>query len=226
MGRPRADWVFDATLNPDFSQVELDVPQLASKTRFEREVIEKRPFFLESTDVIDLPVQGFYSRSITDPAWGLRATWRGPRADARRCCARYAMDRVAVAGAARRSVALVRGGHSMLRLSTLAAVWITLAPLLAQDSPTTNASPSVSGAAPRTQRRPADDPILKELLKERERTPPPIAPLSKFQHPGPSASSAVKVCSSSGSNSDSSGVAPHADNSARQRNENFRMASQ
>lgn len=80
--RPRADWVFDATLNPDFSQVELDVPQLASKTRFEREVIEKRPFFLESTDVIDLPVPGFYSRSITDPAWGLRATWRGPRADA------------------------------------------------------------------------------------------------------------------------------------------------
>lgn len=80
--RPRADWVFDATLNPDFSQVELDVPQLASKTRFERAVIEKRPFFLESTDVIDLPVPAFYSRSITDPAWGLRATWRGPRADA------------------------------------------------------------------------------------------------------------------------------------------------
>lgn len=80
--RPRADWVLDATLNPDFSQVELDVPQLASKTRFERAVIEKRPFFLESTDVIDLPIPAFYSRSVTDPAWGLRATWRGTRADA------------------------------------------------------------------------------------------------------------------------------------------------
>lgn len=80
--RPRADWVFDATLNPDFSQVELDVPQLASKTRFERSVIEKRPFFLESTDVIDLPIPAFYSRSVTDPAWGLRATWRGAQADA------------------------------------------------------------------------------------------------------------------------------------------------
>jgi len=80
--RPRADWVFDATLNPDFSQVELDVPQLAGNTRFALSVPEKRPFFLESTDVLDLPLAAFYSRSITDPGWGLRATWRGVQADA------------------------------------------------------------------------------------------------------------------------------------------------
>jgi Domain of unknown function (DUF5916) len=80
--RPRADWVFDATLNPDFSQVELDVPQLAGNTRFALSVPEKRPFFLESTDVLDLPLAAFYSRSITDPGWGLRATWRGAGADA------------------------------------------------------------------------------------------------------------------------------------------------
>jgi hypothetical protein len=80
--RPRADWVFDATLNPDFSQVELDVPQLSGSTRFALSVPEKRPFFLESTDVLDLPLAAFYSRSVTDPGWGLRATWRGARADA------------------------------------------------------------------------------------------------------------------------------------------------
>lgn len=80
--RPRADWVIDATLNPDFSQVELDAPQLAGNTRFALSVPEKRPFFLESTDVIDLPLAGFYSRSVTDARWGLRATWRAPRADA------------------------------------------------------------------------------------------------------------------------------------------------
>jgi hypothetical protein len=80
--RPRADWVIDATLNPDFSQVELDVPQLAGNTRFALSEPEKRPFFLESTDVLDLPLAAFYSRSITDPGWGLRATWRGPAADA------------------------------------------------------------------------------------------------------------------------------------------------
>jgi hypothetical protein len=80
--RPRADWVLDATLNPDFSQVELDAPQLAGNTRFALSVPEKRSFFLESTDVIDLPIEGFYSRSVTDPRYGLRATWRAPAADA------------------------------------------------------------------------------------------------------------------------------------------------
>ncbi len=80
--RPRADWVFDATLNPDFSQVELDTPQLAGNTRFALSVPEKRAFFLESTDVLDLPLPAFYSRSVTDPRWGVRATWRGAGADA------------------------------------------------------------------------------------------------------------------------------------------------
>ncbi len=80
--RPRADWVFDATLNPDFSQVEQDVPQLAGNTRFALSVPEKRPFFLESTDVLDLPISAFYSRSVTDPRVGARATWRSTSADA------------------------------------------------------------------------------------------------------------------------------------------------
>lgn len=90
--RPRADWVLDATLNPDFSQVELDEPQLAGNTRFALSVPEKRPFFLESADVVG-PTQAdesgenrslaaFYTRAITDPAWGLRATWRGAGAEA------------------------------------------------------------------------------------------------------------------------------------------------
>ncbi|MDR7333090.1 DUF5916 domain-containing protein [Roseateles asaccharophilus] len=90
--RPRADWVIDATLNPDFSQVELDEPQLAGNTRFALSVPEKRPFFLESADVVG-PTQAdesgenrslaaFYTRAITDPDWGLRATWRGAGAEA------------------------------------------------------------------------------------------------------------------------------------------------
>ncbi|HEY8878559.1 MAG TPA: carbohydrate binding family 9 domain-containing protein [Roseateles sp.] len=90
--RPRADWVIDATLNPDFSQVELDAPQLAGNTRFALSVPEKRPFFLESADVVGptLPdesgenrsLAAFYTRAITDPDWGLRATWRGAGAEA------------------------------------------------------------------------------------------------------------------------------------------------
>ena len=90
--RPRADWVIDATLKPDFSQVELDAPQLAGNTRFALSLPEKRPFFLESSDVVgqsqpdesgeNRSLAAFYSRAITDPDWGLRATWRGATAEA------------------------------------------------------------------------------------------------------------------------------------------------
>lgn len=90
--QPRADWVVDATLNPDFSQVELDAPQLAGNSRFVLSQQEKRAFFLESTDVVgqtqtedtdsNPALAAFYSRAISDPDWGLRATWRGATAEA------------------------------------------------------------------------------------------------------------------------------------------------
>lgn len=75
--RPRAELVVDATLNPDFSQVALDVPQLAGNTRFALEVQEKRPFFFESSDLLRSPTDAIYTRSFTEPRWGLRSTWRG-----------------------------------------------------------------------------------------------------------------------------------------------------
>jgi hypothetical protein len=69
--------VFDAALNPDFSQVELDTPQLTSNRQFAVIIPEKRPFFLEGIDILDSPLAAIYTRSITDPAWGLRGTHRG-----------------------------------------------------------------------------------------------------------------------------------------------------
>ena len=75
--RPRADWVIDATLNPDFSQIELDTPQLSRNTQFALFFQEKRPFFLEGSDLAQMPTDALYSRSISDPRWGLRATYRG-----------------------------------------------------------------------------------------------------------------------------------------------------
>ena len=79
--RPRADVIVDATINPDFSQVELDAPQLAGNTQFALFFPEKRPFFLEGADILQSPVQAIYSRSVTDPAWGVRATQRAERFD-------------------------------------------------------------------------------------------------------------------------------------------------
>ena len=75
--RPRPEWVIDATLKPDFSQVALDVPQLAGNTRFALSFPEKRPFFFESSDLLRSPSEALYTRSFTEPRWGLRSTWRG-----------------------------------------------------------------------------------------------------------------------------------------------------
>lgn len=75
--RPRAELVVDATLNPDFSQVALDVPPLAGNSRFALSLPEKRPFFFESSDLLRTPTDAMYTRSFTQPRGGLRATWRG-----------------------------------------------------------------------------------------------------------------------------------------------------
>jgi Domain of unknown function (DUF5916) len=77
--RPLPELVVDATLNPDFSQVALDVPQLRGNTRYALYFDEKRPFFFESSDLWRSPSEALYSRSITEPRWGLRSTWRGAR---------------------------------------------------------------------------------------------------------------------------------------------------
>lgn len=75
--RPHPSLLVDATINPDFSQVELDVPQLAGNTRYALALVEKRPLFFESADLLKSPTEALYTRSVTQPKWGLRATWRG-----------------------------------------------------------------------------------------------------------------------------------------------------
>ncbi|HMW22107.1 MAG TPA: DUF5916 domain-containing protein [Burkholderiaceae bacterium] len=74
--RATAELVLDATLNPDFSQVALDVPQLKGNQRYALQLSEKRPFFFESSDLLRSPTEALYTRSLTQPRWGLRGTWR------------------------------------------------------------------------------------------------------------------------------------------------------
>ena len=75
--RPVPEWVLDATVNPDFSQVELDIPQLSRNTRFALYFPENRPFFLESVDLLRSPTDALYTRTVTSPRWGLRGSLRG-----------------------------------------------------------------------------------------------------------------------------------------------------
>ena len=71
---PNANTAIDLTLNPDFSQIESDVPQIATNQRFALFYPEKRPFFLEGLDLFSTPMQAVYTRTITAPRWGARAT--------------------------------------------------------------------------------------------------------------------------------------------------------
>jgi Domain of unknown function (DUF5916) len=71
---PNQNNAIDGTLNPDFSQVESDVAQIAANQRFALFYPEKRPFFLEGLELFSSPIQAVYTRSITSPRWGVRAT--------------------------------------------------------------------------------------------------------------------------------------------------------
>src|SRR5215467_15057337 len=65
---------FDVTLNPDFSQVESDDPQVTVNQRFAVFFPEKRPFFIENAGFFQTPVNLFFSRQIQDPQFGTRMT--------------------------------------------------------------------------------------------------------------------------------------------------------
>lgn len=65
---------FDMTLNPDFSQVESDEPQVTVNQRYEVFFPEQRPFFMENASYFNTPQQLFFSRRIIDPEYGVRLT--------------------------------------------------------------------------------------------------------------------------------------------------------
>ena len=69
-----ANAAVDLTVNPDFSQIESDVPQISVNRRFAVFYPEKRPFFLEGFDLFDTPLNVAYTRNIASPRAGARAT--------------------------------------------------------------------------------------------------------------------------------------------------------
>lgn len=64
----------DATYNPDFSQVEADAGQVRVNERFALFFPEKRPFFLEGTEIFGMPKQLVYTRTIENPIAGGKLT--------------------------------------------------------------------------------------------------------------------------------------------------------
>src|SRR5207302_513762 len=70
----RNAFTLDLAVNPDFSQVESDEPQVTINKRFEVFFPEKRPFFMENSAFFDTPENLFFSRRIADPQFGARLT--------------------------------------------------------------------------------------------------------------------------------------------------------
>ncbi|MCP4149501.1 MAG: carbohydrate binding family 9 domain-containing protein, partial [bacterium] len=75
----------NATVNPDFNQVEADALQLDINQPFALYYSEKRSFFTEGadffkprmTDFLSTTLNVIYTRSIRDPSWGVKLTGKG-----------------------------------------------------------------------------------------------------------------------------------------------------
>jgi hypothetical protein len=81
--------ILDATYNPDFSQVEADAGQVDINLRSPLYFAEKRPFFLEGTDLLNLGgvdqsrqqgvLYGVYTRTIVNPLAGVKLSGKTSR---------------------------------------------------------------------------------------------------------------------------------------------------
>ena len=66
----------DVTVNPDFSQIESDLPQIEVNQRFALRYPELRPFFLEGAEIFQMlgPLTFVHTRTIVDPEFGAKLT--------------------------------------------------------------------------------------------------------------------------------------------------------
>ncbi|WP_372767610.1 DUF5916 domain-containing protein [Pseudoalteromonas sp.] len=70
-----SDAILNATINPDFSQVEADTGQLDVNTTFALFYEEKRPFFLDGADTFETELLNLvHTRNIADPDVGAKIT--------------------------------------------------------------------------------------------------------------------------------------------------------
>ncbi|WP_196139367.1 carbohydrate binding family 9 domain-containing protein [Aliikangiella sp. G2MR2-5] len=68
------DTVLNATINPDFSQVEADAAQIDVNNPFTLFLSEKRPFFLDGADYFNSMENLVYTRNIIQPDFGAKVS--------------------------------------------------------------------------------------------------------------------------------------------------------
>lgn len=68
--------ILDVAINPDFAEVEADAPVITENQRFPNFFEERRPFFLEGSEIFQTALQTFHSRTVVDPIFAAKATFR------------------------------------------------------------------------------------------------------------------------------------------------------
>lgn len=71
-----SNFIFDLTLNPDFSQVEADAGVIDVNNTYAIFYPEKRPFFIEGNYIFTTPINIVYTRSINNPLYAFKVTGR------------------------------------------------------------------------------------------------------------------------------------------------------
>ncbi len=100
----------DVTANPDFSQVEADVPQLEINERFALFFPEKRPFFLEGADFFNTTIPAVFTRSIVDPSVGGKVTGKVAKYAMGFLAARDRSNRLTIPGSEFSQAGAIDGG--------------------------------------------------------------------------------------------------------------------
>ncbi|MBU2501047.1 carbohydrate binding family 9 domain-containing protein [bacterium] len=71
-----SEFTAEATINPDFSQVESDAAQIDVNSAFALFYPERRPFFQEGSDLFSTYFNAVYTRSVNDPIAAAKMTGR------------------------------------------------------------------------------------------------------------------------------------------------------
>ncbi|HJQ40446.1 MAG TPA: DUF5916 domain-containing protein, partial [Thermoanaerobaculia bacterium] len=101
-----------ATINPDFSQVEADAAQLDVNTRFALFFPEKRPFFVEGADFFATRMDLVFTRTIGDPSAGLKLTGKSGPSTYAVLVARDEITNVLIPGDQSSSLITIPGGST------------------------------------------------------------------------------------------------------------------
>jgi hypothetical protein len=74
-----SDVTLEATVNPDFSQIEADAAQIDVNTTIVQRYPERRPFFQEGNDLFRTMFNSFYTRMVNAPEFAAKSTVRRDR---------------------------------------------------------------------------------------------------------------------------------------------------